>query len=114
MLRAYAVYDRKSLVYAPPFYSQTDGSAIRALTDAVADTKSAIGAHPNDYVLFFVGTYDDQKGQLTGVQPLGHVIDCAALVNHQAEMFGRQVPLDLVKPLRTEPNGSDDHMIKEA
>lgn len=83
MLRAYSVFDRKSLIYAPPFYSQTDGSAVRALTDGVADVNSAIGAHPNDYVLFFIGTYDDQKGLLTAVSPLVHVIDAIALIPKQ-------------------------------
>lgn len=104
ILRAYTVFDRKSLVYAPPFYSQTDSSAVRALGDGVADAKSAIGAHPNDYVLFHIGSYNDQDGRLEAVSPLVHIIDAIALVRPApTELFGRPIP-----------NGSDDHFIKEA
>lgn len=111
ILRAYSVFDLKSLIYAPPFYSQTDGSAVRALSDAVSDVNSAIGSHPADYVLFFVGTYDDQKGQLTPVLPLVHVADCISLVKHQA-VLPFPGPFSEAKPAVR--NGSDNHLIKEA
>lgn len=91
--RCYSLFDRKALIYAPPIYSPTDGAAVRALADAVEDTRSPVGSHPTDYVLFFVGEYDDQKGQLTAVSPLVHVIDAIALVKVQA-------------PLPFAPNGS--------
>lgn len=111
MHRCYSVFDRKSLIFSPPFYSQTDGSAVRALTDGVSDVNSAIGAHPADYVLFYVGNYDDQKGLLTAVSPLVHVIDAIALVKVQS-------PLPFPGPFsETRPavrNGSDDHLVKEA
>lgn len=94
MHRCYSVFDRKSLIYSPPFFSQTDGSAVRALSDGVADVNSPIGAHPTDYVLFYVGNYDDQKGLLTGVSPLVHVIDAIALVKVQQQLF----PAPAAKP----------------
>lgn len=94
--RAYSVFDRKSLVYSPPFYSHTDSSAVRALSDGVADVRSAIGAHPMDYVLFFVGTYDDAKGRLEPISPLVHVIDAVALV--------KAPPPDMFT-LKAAPNG---------
>lgn len=80
ILNAYAIYDRKSLVYNPPFFTHTDGSATRMLSDLVNDLQTNVGRHPSDYVLFRVGTYDDAKGLLLGVSPLVHVIDAMALV----------------------------------
>lgn len=86
IVNAYAVFDRKSLVFSPPFYSPTDGSATRAFADAANDPQAPVGAHPADYVLFLVGTYDDNKGELLAVSPLVHVVDAISLVKHQGTL----------------------------
>lgn len=82
IMRCYSVYDRKALVYNPPFYAPTDGAAIRIVSDAAND-QNQLGRHPHDYVLFCVGTYDDQLGRLEPVVPLAHIIDVGALVTNQ-------------------------------
>jgi len=80
MLRAYCLYDRKSLAYHLPFFCTTDGLAVRMVSDLVADVNSNPGRHPNDFVLFYIGNYDDQKAGMHPISPLVHVIDCSALV----------------------------------
>lgn len=87
IIRAYSVYDRKSLIYNPPFYAPTDGAAVRIVQDAANDPNSQLGRHPVDYVLFCVGDYDDQKGLLLAQTPLQHVMDIAALVEHQPNLW---------------------------
>lgn len=89
-LRAYSVYDRKALIYMQPFYALTDGAALRIVADAANDAQSALGRHPADYVLFCVGEYDDQKGLLSALAPLEHVIDVQALVQQQPSLFGEE------------------------
>lgn len=79
-LRCYSIYDRKALQYHPPFFASTDGSALRSVTDLVTDTNTSVGRHPGDYVLFYVGEYDDQVGAMIPVSPLVHVLDVLALV----------------------------------
>jgi len=79
-LNAYCIYDRKTLAYFPPFYAPTHGGAVRSLTDLVADNNTTVGRHPNDYVLFCIGQFDDQNGALEPKSPLEHVIDASALV----------------------------------
>lgn len=101
ILRAYSIYDRKSLQYHPPYFASTDGAAVRNFADAANDMQSMIGRHPADYVLFYLGDYDDQKGAMQPVSPLVHVIDAMALVQAQPQLF----------------NGAgtnDDHLIKGA
>lgn len=83
ILKAYSVYDRKALTYNPPYYAPTDGAAIRIIADAANDANSSLGRHPHDYVLFCLGEYDDQKGLLTPMQPLAHIIDVGALITNQ-------------------------------
>lgn len=89
LLNAYSIYDRKALQYHPPFYASTDGAAARSLSDLVQDQNTTVGRHPTDYVLYAVGTYDDQKGLLAPLSPLRHVVDAAAFVKIQPELFGR-------------------------
>lgn len=80
ILRAYSIFDRKALSYHPPYYAGTDGQAVRTLSDVVADTNSMLSRHPNDFVLFHVGDFDDQKGSFKPVSPIVHIIDAIALV----------------------------------
>lgn len=80
MSRCYSLFDRKALWYAPPFQATTDGAATRTLADAVAEPNSMVGRHPGDFVLFFVGHWDDQKGAMIPASPLVHIIDAVSLV----------------------------------
>lgn len=86
ILKAYSIYDRKALTYNPPFYAPTDGAACRIVADSANDPNSSLGRHPNDFVLFLVGEYDDQKGLMTPCAPLHHVMDLSALVQVQPQL----------------------------
>lgn len=83
ILNTYTIYDRKSLIYSPPFYAATDGAATRIFSDLVNDQNTSVGRHPTDYVLFQNGTFNDQNGQLLPFDVVSHVIDAAALVVEQ-------------------------------
>lgn len=56
----FAVYDEKAEAFMTPFFLQTIAMAIRAITDCVNDPSHNFGAHPADYTLFHIGTYDTQ------------------------------------------------------
>lgn len=80
LVRCYSVYDRKTLAYHPPYYAPTDGSAVRSLSDAMQDPNTSFHRHPADYVLYYIGTFDDQSGQMMAQVPAQHVVDCITLV----------------------------------
>lgn len=44
---------------------RADAAAIRMFGDAVSMEGSALGAHPDDYVLVRLGILDDETGQIT-------------------------------------------------
>lgn len=98
ILNAYSVFDRKALQYHPPFFASTDGAASRSFMDLANDANTTIGRHPADYVLFRIGTYDDQKGEMIPISPLMHVVDAVALVSPAPAL-----PFD--RPHRTDTNG---------
>lgn len=79
LLNCYSIYDRKALVYHPPFFQHADGAAVRMLADLVSDVQTSVGRHPGDYVLYKIGAYDDQKGSMIPLTPLLHIIDAQAL-----------------------------------
>lgn len=89
-MNVYSIYDRKALSYGMPFFQATDGAAARSLSDLANDVNTMIGRHPTDFVLFNIGTYDDQLGLMIPETPLRHVMDAAALVQVQEELpFGQ-------------------------
>lgn len=79
-MNVYSIFDRKSLIYNTPWFQPTHGAATRILEDLVNDLSTNVGRHPNDYVLYCIGSYDDQKGLLIPIAPLVHVMDAIALV----------------------------------
>lgn len=47
-----SVKDRLANVYSHPMYFATEGQAIRAFQDALADPQNSMSKHPDDYDLY--------------------------------------------------------------
>lgn len=62
--RVYAVLDAKAGLFGLPFFQMTDEAAIRAFTDMATRSDTLIGSFPDDFSLYFIGTYDDDKAKL--------------------------------------------------
>lgn len=71
ILTIVSVKDRAIDSYNRPFYVPTIGAAIRSFTDEVNRKDSEMQAHPEDYDLYDLGTFDDQTG--TFLPPEGGV-----------------------------------------
>lgn len=69
-LRMYTIYDSKSETHCQPFFHYQDGQATRAFSDVVNNPETPIGKHPEDYTLFFCGTFDDATMDVVQVPPL--------------------------------------------
>lgn len=55
-----AIYDVKAESYHKPIFVQSNGAAVRAFGDAVNDPSTEFHKHPEDYLMFSLGDYDDQ------------------------------------------------------
>jgi len=84
IVRAYTIFDTKGLTYSNPFYAPTDGAAVRIVQDAANDLNTQLGRHPADFVVYNVGTYDDQNGIFQATERV-HVIDVVALVSNRKD-----------------------------
>lgn len=100
---AYSLFDTKSLLFSPPFYQPVDGAAVRLLADLVNDPNTTVGRHPADFVLYQLGTFDDQKGTLSPLEIKRHVIDAVALVTVSRQLSLEQMPGYL--PEQSKTNG---------
>lgn len=59
-IKIFTIYDIKAQSYLPPFYMQSTGQAMRAFEDTVNDETTQFSKHPEDFVIFEVGSFDDQ------------------------------------------------------
>lgn len=75
--KMFTVYDSKADLYLSPFSFKTPAEALRGFTETANDPASSIGKHPEDYILFEIGTYDDQTGQYVCIdhKSLGKALD---------------------------------------
>jgi len=64
-VRVFSIYDSKTEAYMKPFLLQTKGHALRAFQDLVNDGQSLISKHPNDFSLFEIAEYDEEKAEFT-------------------------------------------------
>lgn len=60
--KVFAVYDAKAETFMQPFHMNTRGMATRAWMDTVNDAKTQFNKHPQDFTLFELGEFDDEKG----------------------------------------------------
>lgn len=69
-LLAFSVLDEKVQAFAPPFFQSTVGQAVRSFSDLVNDPQSRVHMHPGDYVLYAVGSFDDQEAKFESQIPV--------------------------------------------
>ncbi|WNK13308.1 MAG: nonstructural protein [Microvirus sp.] len=65
LLRIYSVHDGAVGAFMTPFFERSDASASRAFSAAIMDEKHAMSRFPSDYVLHFVGIFDDSSGRVS-------------------------------------------------
>lgn len=67
MKKIYCVRDLKADAFRFPHFSLTHGDALREFGDNVNNQRSPFYLHPEDYQLFYIGTFDEETGRLVGV-----------------------------------------------
>lgn len=63
ILQVIAVFDRAVAAFMQPMFIPHKGAAVRSFTDWVNDSNSEFSKHPEDYELYLLAEYDDQKGR---------------------------------------------------
>ena len=106
--KVFAIWDVKGLCFGQPFYQAEIGSAIRLYSDLVNEPQSFINKHPSDYILFEIGTWDDNKGVFTNSDKHNHLGLASDYISRKPATASQNVVQSLLeKPLATtaEVNG---------
>lgn len=79
-MKYFAIYDEKIQCYQNPVPFRTQGEALRTFMDTVNDHSSEhyLNKHPEDYILFEVGEYDEKAGVF---KPYEHPISVATALS---------------------------------
>ena len=93
-LSLYAVIDTASGIYDGPVPGKSDGQMIRSFSDMAVNKDHAIGAHPGDYALVKVGTWNDGTGELEDLQNTTMITGLEAVANSRQVKEGSLVEFD--------------------
>lgn len=69
ILQAYSVFDKAIGAFARPWYAAARGEAMRLFMDAVNDPASPFHKHPEDFILFQCGEFEDGTGIFSSHDP---------------------------------------------
>lgn len=69
ILQCYSVFDKAVNAFMRPWYTVSRGEALRLFIDSVNDPASYSFKHPEDFILFQCGEFDDAKGIFTTEEP---------------------------------------------
>lgn len=113
IMKVFSVYDSKGLAYGVPFFMVTVGSAVRAFSDLANDTQTMASRHPSDYVLYEIGSFDDNSGVFTSIVPHIHLGIAADFVSVKPVVYRPAAPVAaaVANPLATVEelsNGRED------
>ncbi|QCQ84738.1 nonstructural protein [Blackfly microvirus SF02] len=69
ILQVFSVLDKAVLAFLPPFFVRSKGEAIRSFSDACQDKEHQFAKHMTDYVLMYLGEWDDKSGAFVSCEP---------------------------------------------
>lgn len=61
-LYVFSIYDKAVGAFVQPFYSRSQGEALRSFSEAVNKEGNQLKSHASDYTLYRLGEWDDNNG----------------------------------------------------
>jgi len=68
--KIFTIFDSKAHAYLLPFFLPEQDMAMRTFLDCVNDDNHQFGKHPEDYTLFNIGSWDDEKAKFLTNNPI--------------------------------------------
>lgn len=79
-MKIFTIFDSKAVAYLQPFFSKTEGTAIREIKLAANQEGSQFKKYAEDYSLFNIGEFNEITGKITSIDPI-HIINVLPLVD---------------------------------
>jgi len=68
--KIFSVYDSKAECFGTPFFMPNRAMAIRVFSDLAKDKQSMVGKHREDFMLYEVGEFNDENGDVINQKPV--------------------------------------------
>lgn len=68
-MEMFAIRDKKADQFFPPIYAHHHAQAVRQFSTAVQKSEGDLHLYPEDFDLYFIGTYDQQTATHHNVTP---------------------------------------------
>lgn len=81
-LEVYSIRDSKMAAFFQPFYTMNEQTAIRSINQCICDGDHPFSQDPQDYDLFYIGSFEDQTGKFELLDAPKHV---TSLLNCQPQ-----------------------------
>lgn len=105
LMKVFSARDMKAEAFLQPFFMPTQGSAIRAFGDACEKQDSPFFQHPNDYVLYEIGSYDDSDAMLVALNPVKMLVSAADF--KKPDFLKDKVRPENIRGLESNPGEAD-------
>lgn len=82
------IHDNQANAYNTPFASKNGNTAIRSFHDSIQQPGSVLHNHPEDFVLYQTGTFDELTGDIEITEPrikLANGVELAASLHAVGE-----------------------------
>jgi len=78
-----AMKDNAVNVFNNPVFLRNPAEAVRGVTDEVNDPKTELHKHHKDYDLYQLGLFDEETGQITGLERPERIVRCQDLITNK-------------------------------
>lgn len=87
MIKIFTIYDTIAKAFLQPMFQPTTGAMLRLWSDSMKDPKSQFAAHPGDYIMYEIGTYDEFTGTISPLSTPVNLGPASQFLpeNHQSE-----------------------------
>lgn len=85
LIKMYCVRDVKVVSFRAPMYAHNIGHCLRFWSDLLARSDDVVGHHPDDFELYEVGHFDDEKGVVVGLAQPKYICRLSDLENVKVE-----------------------------
>lgn len=79
-LKMYSFQDQKAGIFYPPIFKATYAEAERDFSNIINHKGSIMNTNPEDYHMYYLGTYDNNTGSLAPIKPPQHMLAAIQLI----------------------------------
>lgn len=76
----FSICDSKAAIFYPPMFKGTHGEAEREFQNLANHKETSIGRNPEDFDMYYLGTYDNNTGKMTPLDTPQHVQKAVFLI----------------------------------